>query len=45
METKAEDSRILLTMAVDYVYLAKKKKKEQEKRKEDMERTRMGLLC
>ena len=26
METKAEDSRILLTMAVDYVYLAKKKK-------------------
>ena len=27
METKAEDSRILLTMAMDYVCLAKKKKK------------------
>ena len=29
METKAEDSRILLTMAMDYVCLAKKKKKKK----------------
>lgn len=44
METKAEESRILLTMAMDKVCLAKKKKKkEQEKRKEVMERTE--LLC
>ena len=33
METKAEDSRILLTMAVDYVYLAKKKKKKKRNRR------------
>ena len=31
METEAEDSRILLTMAMDYACLAKKKKKEQKR--------------
>lgn len=31
METEAEDSRILLTMAMDYVCLAKKKKKRNRR--------------